>query len=164
MATTELSEKQKRFGDEYVIDLNATAAYIRAGYSEKGASVSAFKLLANTNLQKYIQEKKIQLQETTGVTAQMVIKELAKIGFSNIHDFLEADNEVTDLSQLERDSLAPVESIKKTVTEFEGGSKTTVAFKLYDKVSALEKLGRHLGIFEIDNTQKKAAITVQIDD
>lgn len=160
----ELNEKQKRFGDEYIIDLNATAAYIRAGYSEKGASVSAFKLLANTNLQKYIQEQRQVLQEATGVTKERVIKELAKIGFSNIKDFLKADNEVVDLSELDEDILAPVESIKKIVTDFEGGQKTSVQFKLYDKISALEKLGRHLGIFEIDNSQRKAAISVTIDD
>ncbi len=68
-----LNPKQKRFCDEYLVDLNATQAYIRAGYSKKGAEVSAHKLLRNTNIEKYIQLKQNKYQEALDLTIEEVV-------------------------------------------------------------------------------------------
>ncbi len=150
-----LNEKQKRFCEEYLVDLNATKAYIRAGYSEKGAAVSACKLLINTNVSEYIRILREKQQESTGVTAQMVIQELIKVGFSNVQDFIGEKNTILDLSKIGRDKAAAIKSVKKIVTEVgEEVVKTTVSYEAYDKIAALEKLGKHLGIFEADNSQK----------
>lgn len=165
----ELTPKIKRFCDEYIKDLNGTQAAIRAGYSAKTATEQASQLLAKLNVQNYISELKHSLSNKNEGLAQQVIDELKKIGFANIQDYISEENEIKDLTKIDRDKAAAVESIKKTVTEFSGGAestgkKTSIQFKLYDKISALEKLGRHLGIFELDNQQKAPVINVNITD
>jgi phage terminase small subunit len=165
----ELTPKIKRFCEEYIKDLNGTQAAIRAGYSQKTANEQSSKLLAKVNVQDFLSKLKQNISDKNEGLAQQVIDELKKLGFSNIQDYIGKENEIKDLSTITRDNASAVESIKKTVTEFSGGSessgkKTTVQFKLYDKISALEKLGRHLGIFELDNQQKAAVINVNITD
>lgn len=165
----ELTPKNKRFCEEYIKDLNGTQAAIRAGYSEKTAREQAARLLTNVIIQNFISELKQSLSNKNEGLAQQVIDELKKLGFANIQDYIEPENEIKDLTTIDRDKAAAVESIKKTVTEFSGGGessgkKTSIQFKLYDKISALEKLGRHLGIFELDNQQKAPVINVNITD
>lgn len=163
-----LSAKQKLFCNTYLIDLNATQAAIRAGYSKSTAKQIASENLSKPYLQDYIAELQAQLAEKAKVTPEMVIAELQKIGFSNIQDFLEQGNSITDISELPREVAACVKSIKKSVTEWgsgkDAGTRTTTSFEIYDKLSALEKIGRHLGIFEADNKQRSATITVNIDE
>jgi phage terminase small subunit len=165
----ELTPKIKRFCEEYIKDLNGTQAAIRAGYSAHTANEQSSKLLAKVNVKNYISELKQSLSNKNEGLAQQVIDELKKLGFANIQDYIEPENEIKDLTKIDRDKAAAVESIKKTVTEFNGGGessgkKTSIQFKLYDKISALEKLGRHLGIFELDNQQKAPVINVNITD
>lgn len=165
----ELTPKIKRFCEEYIKDLNGTQAAIRAGYSAKTANEQSSQLLAKLNVKDFIAKLKQELSSRNEDLAQKVIDELKKVGFSNIQDYVEEENEIKDLTKISRDKAAAVESIKKTVTEFSGGgesqgSKTSIQFKLYDKISALEKLGRHLGIFELDNQQKAPVINVNITD
>lgn len=165
----ELTPKIKRFCEEYIKDLNGKQAAIRAGYSPNAASEQASKLLTKANVQNFISDLKKTLSDKNEGLAQQVIDELKKLGFANIQDYIDPGNEIKDLTTITRDNAASVESIKKTVTEFAGGGessgkKTTIQFKLYDKISALEKLGRHLGIFELDNQQKAATINVNITD
>lgn len=85
----------------------------------------------------------------------MVVRELAKLGFSNIQDYVEDGNLIKDMAGIEEQKAAAVSSVKKSVTHFDGGTKEVVEFKLWNKVDALEKLGRHLGIFEKDNEQSR---------
>jgi phage terminase small subunit len=165
----DLTPKIKRFCEEYIKDLNKTQAAIRAGYSEKTAKTQASRLLTKVNVQDYVATLKQKLSDKNEGLAQRVIDELSKLGFANIQDYIDKDNEVKDLTTITRDKAAAIESIKKTVTKFGGsgspaGKKTTIQFKLYDKISALEKLGRHLGIFDLDNQQKITTIKVKITD
>lgn len=165
----ELRPQIKRFCEEYIKDLNGTQAAIRAGYSAKTANEQSSQLLAKVNVKNYIAELKLSLSNKNEGLAQQVIDELKKLGFANIQDYIITGNEIKDLTTIDRDKAAAVESIKKTTTEFNGGGessgkKTSIQFKLYDKISALEKLGRHLGIFELDNQQKAPVINVNITD
>lgn len=165
----ELTPKIKRFCEEYIKDLNGTQAAIRAGYSAKTAKEQSSQLLTKPNVQNFLSELKQSLSSKNEGLAQQVIDELKKLGFANIQDYIESENEIKDLTKIDRDKAAAVESIKKTVTEFgsngeSSGKKTSIQFKLYDKISALEKLGRHLGIFELDNQQKAPVINVNITD
>lgn len=85
MSTTKLTEKQKRFCEEYLIDRNATQAYIRAGYSVKKkitAEQNSSKLLKNTKVQAYLTELSEHQSERTQITADIVLKELAKIALT----------------------------------------------------------------------------------
>lgn len=164
----ELTAKQKLFCNQYLIDLNGTKAAIRSGYSKKTARQIATVTLSKDYIQAYISELQAELALKAKLTPEMVIAELQKVGFSNIQDFLEEGNSITDISQIPREVAASVKSIKKSVTEWgsgdDAGTKTTTTFEIYDKLSALEKIGRHLGIFEADNKQKSATITVNIDE
>lgn len=163
-----LNAKQKLFCEQYLIDLNATQAAVRAGYSENTAGAIGHENLKKPEIAAYISELQVQLAQNAKVTPEMVISELKKIGFSNIQDFIEEGNTIKDLSSIPREIAASVKSIKKVQTDWgsgdDAGTKTSVSFEVYDKLSALEKIGRHLGIFEADNKQKAATITVNIDE
>ncbi len=82
-----LSEKQKRFVSEYLVDLNATAAAKRAGYSEKTAKSQGQRLLTNVDIQAAIQKRQEKLRGKLEITQEMVLSELAAIAFANGTDF-----------------------------------------------------------------------------
>ena len=85
-----LNERQRRFADEYPIDLNATQAAIRAGYSEKTAYSVGHRLLKNVEIQKCIQARLQDRAERTEITQDKVLKELAKIGFADAADYADS--------------------------------------------------------------------------
>ncbi len=85
-----MTPAQKRFADEYLIDLNATRAY-KAAYpsckKDETANVNGSKLLRNAKVKEYIDIKQKALEEKSGVTQQRIIEELAKIALANIRNF-----------------------------------------------------------------------------
>ncbi|MBI4858489.1 MAG: terminase small subunit [Acetobacterium woodii] len=137
-----LTEKQKRFCDEYLIDLNATQAAIRAGYSNKTANRIGTENLSKPVIQKYIEQRLVDREKRTEITQDRVLKELSKIGFLDATGFVKIQNgrvfiESTD--DLSPDQKAAIAGIKETQSGTE--------IKLYDKLKALELIGRHLGMF-----------------
>jgi terminase small subunit len=161
-----LTDKQKRFCEEYLIDLNATQAAIRAGYSPKTAEQTASRLLRNVKLQEYIAKRQKELSRSTEITQERVIKELALIAFSNNADYahvvekklqVEAGGALVDV--LDKDgnpvmyrTVEPVlteeltEEQKRALAVIKKG-RDGLEVKSCDKVKALELLGKHLGIF-----------------
>ena len=87
-----MTEKQKIFADEYLIDLNATRAY-RVAYpsvkKDETARANGSRMLTNANVVKYISERMKERQQRTEVTQDMVIKELAAIAFARVTDYVE---------------------------------------------------------------------------
>jgi phage terminase small subunit len=164
----ELTEQQKKFCREYMKDFNGRQAAIRAGYSAKSANEQGSRLLTNINVQKFLETLKNKAAEKDEGLADEIVAELKKIGFSDIKKFLDAGNTIKDISKLPSELTTCVESVKKTETEFgdenTGGSKTSVQFKLHSKLDALEKLAKYVGLYEADNKQRGAIITVEIDD
>jgi phage terminase small subunit len=153
-----LTEKEERFCQEYIVDLNAAAAARRAGYSEHTAKEIGCRLLTNVNIVDFISELKAERAKRTEITADRVLKELAKLGFSNIADYIDDNMTMKQLKAITRRKSAAISSIKKSVTEFDGGTKETVEFKLHDKIRALEDIGKHIGFFEMDNKQKNIPV------
>ena len=149
-----LTDKQEKFCQEYLCDLNGTQAAIRAGYSEDTAGQIAGANLKKLEIQNRIAELKKALSEKTGITQQMVLDELASVGFSNLQNYFEDDLSVKTLSELDEKKGRAISGIKKTVVTFQGGESTTIEFKLHDKIKSLELLCKHLGFFEKDNKQK----------
>ena len=146
----------ERFCQEYILDSNATGSY-RIAYPKvttKTAEVSGCNLLRNPRVKGRLAYLQSQLAKRAEKTADDVIRELEKIGFSNIHDYIDKDNAIKDLSGIPRDKAAAVESVE--VTEDKKGKK--VKFKLYDKKSALVDLGRRHGIFRKDNEQSRVIL------
>lgn len=86
-----LTEKQKAFVQEYLVDLNATAAAKRAGYSEKNADKIGSELLGKTRVAEAIQKAMQSRQQRTQVTQDMVIQEISKVAFKDAADYSESE-------------------------------------------------------------------------
>jgi phage terminase small subunit len=149
-----MTPKQQCFVDEYLVDLNATQAAIRSGYSPKTAEQKGYQLLHHPEIAAAISEAKAQRSERTEITADRVLRELAKIGFANMADYMRATldgDPYLDFSNLSRDQAAALAEV--TVEDFKEGrgedsrDVRRVKFKLADKRAALVDLGRHLKLF-----------------
>lgn len=137
-----LTEKQKRFVAEYLVDLNATQAAIRAGYSKKNADKIGHELLGKTRVSDAIQEAMNERSSRTEITQDMVLRELAAIGFSKATDYVNIQDGVVRL----KDTDGMTDAQKSAIASIEDG-KYGAKVRLHDKVRALEKLGEHLGMF-----------------
>lgn len=138
-----MTEKNKRFVEEYLIDLNATQAAIRAGYSPDTARSIASELLTKPDIRKAVDQAQAERSKRTGISQERVLRELARIAFSNLPDIVDPfDGSV--ITSAGRDDMACIQSIKVKVTE--GSTEREV--KLCDKMRALELLGKHLGMFK----------------
>ena len=87
-----LSAKRQRFVDEYCIDFNGTQAAIRAGYSSKTANEQAARLLANVSVRKALDEKRLEIAESSKLKVSDVIDELRNIAFSDITQVISFNN------------------------------------------------------------------------
>ena len=141
-----MTDKQKIFADEYLIDLNATRAY-KAAYprvrNDETAAVNGSKLLRNTKVAAYIEKRMQDRQKRTEITQDRVLQELAAIAFARTTDFVQIVNDrviLTDTSKLSEIQIRAIAGIKK--------GKNGIELKLNDKEKALELLGRHLGMFK----------------
>lgn len=145
-----LTPKQERFVQEYLVDLNATAAAKRAGYSEKTACEQAARLLANVKVQTAVQEAKQARQERTEITQDMVLRETAKLAFFDIRKMFDKNGKPLDISKLNADTAAAlvgldVQDVANNDGDYVGFVKK---YKMADKLKALELLGKHLGTWE----------------
>lgn len=153
--TGKLTDKQLIFCFEYVKDLNGTLAAIRAGYSKKTAQEQASRLLSYVMVSQKINELKNKRAEKLEITAEMVLTELAAIGFADISQFFDEGYSIKSIAEL-KDKSKVISSIQ--VEEFVGefGKTRNVKFKMHDKIAALEKIAKHIGFFEKDNAQLNA--------
>ncbi|KAA6459653.1 terminase small subunit [Acidobacteria bacterium AB60] len=156
-----LTPKQKVFVREYLVDLNATKAAERAGYSKKAAHVQGARLLSNAKVQAAISEKQEKRFQKLEISAERVLNELALLGFSNMLDYVKIvpdGSARVDLSALTREQAAAIgeitveEYVERTGGESDDGESDTekvkrVKFKLHDKRAALVDLGKHLKLF-----------------
>lgn len=138
-----MTKKQKRFVEEYLIDLNATQAAIRAGYSPDTAGSIGAENLKKPEIKSRIDKEMAERSRRTGINQDRVLQELARIGFAKITDVVDPDTAKIKPDASD-DDLACIQSIKIKPNEF--GTEREV--KLYDKKSALVDLGKHLGLFK----------------
>ena len=141
-----MTHKQKLFVEEYLIDLNATQAAIRAGYSPKSANEQGARLLANVSISSAVAVALAERSKRTGINADRIIQELAKLAFINPIDVINMESASinTDAS---RDDTAAIASVKVKITPTEDGYITEREVKTYDKIRALELLGKHVGLY-----------------
>ncbi len=140
-----LTEKQQRFVDEYLIDLNATQAAIRAGYSAKTADVQGSRMLGIVKVQQAISEAMAERSRRMGVNQDRVVLELAKLAFVKITDIVDSNGKIKDTATEE--DLACIESIKYKESEGDSISSVEREVKIASKLKALELLGKHLGMW-----------------
>lgn len=167
-----LTAKQQRFVEEYLIDLNATQAAIRAGYSAKTAEQQGHQLLKKTLVAEAVAEARAKLSERAEITQDMVLRELAKIGFSDIRKAVRWASNVAvaapderSLDEIMEDGLGEIrhavtnqvelidsadidDDTAAAISEIAQTDRGGLKVKLHDKRAALVDLGRHLGLFK----------------
>jgi phage terminase small subunit len=158
-----LTPKQAAFVAEYLIDLNATQAAIRAGYSAKTANEQGSRLLTNVSVRSAIEEAQNKRAERTEITQDRVLQEIARIAFFDVRKlYREAGGGLKDPDELDDDAAAVLVGVD--VTEERGdspdGGKVVIGHtkkvKLADKVAALTLAARHLGMLK-DKTELTGA-------
>lgn len=157
-----LTKKQKAFVQEYLIDLNATQAAIRAGYSTASARQIADENMSKPDIKNAIEKALAERSKRTGVNADRIVQELAKLAFINPTDVMNMD-EATVRGDANRDDTAAISSVKVKTIPTEDGNITEREVKTYDKIKALELLGKHIGMFT-DKFRIEGAIPVVIQD
>lgn len=155
-----LTKKQQLFVDEYLIDLNATQAAIRAGYSVESARDIGCENLTKPNIQQAIAEKMAERSKRTGVNQDRVVLELAKIAFVNISDVVDTDTGEI-LPNASQDDLACIESVKFKQSDNQYGGSIEREVKVASKLKALKMLGQHLGMWN-DKVDVNVTIPVVI--
>ena len=144
-----LTPKQKRFVDEYLIDLNATQAAIRAGYRSNSARVTAAKLLTKANIEIYLAQQQKDRESRTMITQEMVLKEYGKISFFDPRRLYDDEGNLLPVHKLEADvaaAIGGVDVISRRIGDEE--IEITKKVKFIDKKGALDSLAKHLGMFD----------------
>lgn len=154
-----LTKKQKRFVEEYLIDLNATQAAIRAGYSPETAKAIGCENLTKPNIKEYIDKAIAEQSKRTGINQDRVIRELARIAFVNAANVIDT-KDATIKEGTSDDDTAAIQSVK--VKSF-GEDGVEREIKLADKIKALELLGKHLGMFQ-NNLSVTLETSEKLDD
>jgi hypothetical protein len=146
----ELTPKQARFCAEYFVDLNATKAALRAGYSR--ATALNGKLMASPNIRQALQQRSAQLNAEHELARHRVFTELEKIAFASIGDYFDDAGKPKPLNLVGADAKAALWSYH--FSENDKGS--AVRIRLSNKLAALEKMAKHIGFygFALENKEQ----------
>lgn len=172
----DLTDKQATFVEEYLKDLNATQAAIRAGYSAKTAQEQSSRLLSNVMVQEAVQRAMDARAKRTEITQDRVLRELARIGFSDLRKLLKwtGNDPRMDLEAAEEsgeveitaanvihlfDSDSLDDDIAACISEISQTKDGAIKVKLYDKRAALVDIGKHLGMF-VTKVEHSGAVDV----
>jgi phage terminase small subunit len=147
-----LSKKQELFVSEYLVDLNAAQAAIRAGYSRRDARNAGYRNLRRPEIKAAIDKAQAPRFAKLGLDAEAVLTELARVARANLLDYMRFDKDglpIVDLSRLDRETAAALSEV--VVEEFLAArpgrpAVRRVRFRLHDKLAALDKLARHFGL------------------
>ena len=137
-----LTDRERLFVAEYLVDLNATQAATRAGFSGHRPDVYAVRLMKKPAVLIAIKRGMERREQRTNITADRVLREYEKIAFANAGDFMDWDETRVTLvprSELTDDDCAAISEIAET--------KAGRRVKLHDKLGALDSIARHLGMF-----------------
>lgn len=147
--SNKLTPKQAMFAKEYLKDLNATQAAIRAGYSEDSANVEGSRLLAKANIAERIQKGMDARAIACGIDSEMVLAELYKLASYNVQDFIiDGKDGLKSIGDLDRDNAAAITEITtRSVGSGDDELIIETKVKLADKGQNLERLGKHLKLF-----------------
>lgn len=166
-----LTAKQQTFVNEYVVDLNATQAAKRAGYSEDTAYSIGSELLNKPEIAAAVQESMDWRADRTKITADRVLSEVAKLGFSNIKGIFTETGHLKNLASLPDELTAAIQSIEVVTKRVGSGEDAEVEYihkiKMADKKASLELLGKHLKLFadkvEVTGKDGKDLVPSQVD-
>jgi phage terminase small subunit len=144
----DLGARQERFVEEYLIDVNATQAAIRAGYSPRTAEAQGSRLLSNVKVQRVIAARMAKRSKRTEVAADRTLLEIARIAFSDLRRLFHEDGRLKHPLEWHDDTAASVASVEVVTRTLDNGEVEYVRkIKLWDKGKALEQLCKHLGLY-----------------
>lgn len=160
-----LTDKQRRFVDEYLIDLNATQAAIRAGYSVKRANAMGYENLTKPDIAAAIQSQMAARESRTEITQDRVLQEYAKLAFLDPRRFYDERGSLIPVQLLDADVAAALVGVDVTETYDKDSNSaiTTKKVKFVDKKGALDSVARHLGMFN-DKLAMTAEVVTMTDE
>ena len=159
-----LTPKQKRFVDEYLIDLNATQAAIRAGYSKKTAQEQSARLLSKVIVSEAVAKKRKQLEHETGITRERIVREMARLAFFNVKNMFDDFGNPLPVSMLNDDVAAAINGIDvAAIGNNDVGIGQVMKYKIPDKNKSLENLAKMLGYMDRDRTREQSGTERLID-
>ena len=150
MARGGLTPKQEAFVREYLLDLNATQAAIRAGYSAKTAKTIGPRLLENVGVQEAITAGRMKTAERLELTREAVIRQYQRIGFSDPRKMFDANGQLKPITELDDDTAAAIQAfdveMKATINEDgEPVSLPVAKIKIADRKTALDSIMKAQG-------------------
>jgi phage terminase small subunit len=158
-----MTRRRELFAQEFLKDLNATQAAIRAGYPARTARQAGYRLLRVRAVETRIQADWDKIRQANGVTVERVVEELRRVAFSDLGAFFDANGNLRPLKDLSAEERSALASIRVVTRPIAGGEKGDVEYvhelKLWDKVRALETLARHLGML-LDRTKVEGTLTL----
>jgi phage terminase small subunit len=144
-----MTPKQERFVAEYLIDLNATQAAIRAGYSRHTARQAGAENLSKPVIARAIAAGKKRVTERAELSAVNVLEEIRRVAFCDARAFFDERGNLKTIAQLDAEqgaALAGFEVIIKNAEAGDGKTDKIHKIKLWDKVRALEMLAKYFGL------------------
>jgi phage terminase small subunit len=159
MSEVKLTAKQEKFCQEYMVDLNATQAALRSGYSEHSSKQIGTENIAKPAIQARIAELQKKASKKVEVTVEMLLQEYKRIGFGDPRKIITWSGDTSILKpsdELTDDEIAMVSG----VVQKKGKYGDTVEIKFNDKIAALDKLAKHLGFYkEVIDINKTVSIS-----
>jgi phage terminase small subunit len=160
-----LTDKQEMFCREYLIDLNATQAAIRAGYSAKTANEQGAQNLAKLSIQNRISDLKAERNEQTGIDAAYVLRRLVEIDQMDVLDILTSTGELKPVSQWPKVWRTTLSGLDVVEMSAEGNTAALLKkIKWPDKVKNLELLGKHIDVQAFREQVKTEHVVESISD
>jgi len=161
-----LTERQKAFCREYLIDLNAKRAAIRAGYSQKTAYISGHENLRSPRIQAHLKEKMEERAKACEIDAKWVLQRLIRIADANIQDAYDEEGNRRAVNQLPRDLAYALRKVRTSPrVKKDGLTEEILEISVADQRAALELIGKHLGMFaEQVNVKHDGALLLDILD
>lgn len=141
-----LNARQRLFVQEYLVDLNASRAAIRAGYSPKTAMKWSCSMMKMPNIRKAVAAAIEARHQRVQVDQDRVIQEIARVAFADTTQVVNVRSgrvNIVETDLLPEDTRRAIAEIHETVS----ASGCSLRVRLHDKIKALELLGRHLGLF-----------------
>lgn len=157
--TRRLTPRQIRFVEEYLVDLNATQAARRAGYSPRTAYATGYDLLQYPHIQEAVHKARAEQQARTRINADRVLLEIARLALYDPRKFFDAEGSPLRITDLDADTAAALSGIEVAEQySGRGADRQFVGFikkyRLADKGPNLERLMKHLGLYGADNRQR----------
>lgn len=166
----QLTDKERVFVDQYLVDMDVKNAAIRSGYSAKSAATIGWQILARPRVKKAIGHALLEMRVETRLNIDDILEQLQFILFRNVHQFVNMETgEALGMHQLSPEAAACVDGFEQEINEWfdESGKKRKSIknkLKLVGKAGALDMAMKYRGLFNKDNEQKQTHVTLNFAD